>query len=114
MKREISYEEIEKDLAEFRKVLGSMKENREQVVKTMETQIIKTMETNESKIEKALANLIENIESQATELRKQEAELADSHGFTNALLDKIPVPFILVNENGKWEKDTTIHRDSLG
>jgi nitrogen fixation/metabolism regulation signal transduction histidine kinase len=95
MKREISYEEIEKDLADFKKVLESMREGRRQ--------IIKTMEASESKIEKALDNLIENIEFQATELRRREEELADSYKFTNALLDNIPAPFLLVDENGKWK-----------
>jgi PAS domain S-box-containing protein len=55
MKREISYEEIEKDLAELNKALKTVKKK--------------------APVEKALNNIIENVKFQATELRKREEEL---------------------------------------
>jgi PAS domain S-box-containing protein len=93
MKREISYEEIERDVADFKKVIKSMKESRKQ--------IIKTMEVNESKIEKGLSNLIENVEFQATELRKKEEELKRSNEFNRLLIENVPAMVWMADKEGK-------------
>jgi PAS domain S-box-containing protein len=92
MKRKISYEEIEKDLADFKKVLKMMRESRKQ--------IIKTIEGNETKIEKALGNFIENVEFQVTELQKKEEELEKAREFASTLFSNLPLPATLSTPEG--------------
>jgi PAS domain S-box-containing protein len=49
-----------------------------------------------------------------TELRKQEKELEESYAFTNALLDNIPAPFVLTDEEGKWKLVNKAFEDFTG
>jgi PAS domain S-box-containing protein len=82
MKREISYKEIEKDLAELNKALKTIKKKAE--------------------VEKAINNIIENVRFQATELRKKEEELEKEREFSKSILDSAPGIYVLVDKKGRW------------
>jgi PAS domain S-box-containing protein len=81
MKRKISYEEIEKDLAELNKALKTIKKK--------------------AAVEKALSNIIENVKFQATELRKREEELKKSQEYTRSLFYSIPNPTSILDLDGR-------------
>jgi chromosome segregation ATPase len=68
--KKISYEEIEKDLAEFNKVLKSMEESHVQ-------------------LKKGLKSIAENVEFQATELQKREEELNQTLSICGEVVDKV-------------------------
>jgi PAS domain S-box-containing protein len=81
MKREISYEEIEKDLAELNKALKTIKKK--------------------ATVEKALNNIIKNVKFQATKLQKREAELKESNELNRLLVENLPVAIWMGDEEGK-------------
>jgi PAS domain-containing protein len=81
MKRKVSYEEIEKDIADLNRTL-------------------KTVEKKPS-VEKALNNLIKNVKFQARELRKKEEELKKSNEFNQLLIENVPAAIWMADKEGK-------------
>jgi len=79
MKKGISYEEIEEDLAELKRALEKIEKD--------------------DSVDKALNNLIENVKSQAAELQKRTKELEG----LSAIVDNAGIPLVLSDLSGKWE-----------
>jgi nitrogen fixation/metabolism regulation signal transduction histidine kinase len=81
MKREISYGEIEKDLAELNKALKTVKKN--------------------ATVEKALNNLIEDVKSQTNELQKHEEELKNEKAFSEFIIESSQLPIVVTDKDWK-------------
>jgi PAS domain S-box-containing protein len=80
MKREISYEEIEKDIADLNGAL-------------------KTIE-KKAEVEKAINNIIGNVRFQTTELQKREAEIEETKNYLHETLEGLATPIWLLNKEG--------------
>jgi PAS domain S-box-containing protein len=78
LEREISYKEIEKDLADLDKALKTI-----------------------TAVEKSINNIIQNVNFQATKLQKREAELEESNEFNRLLVENLPAAIWMGDEEGK-------------
>jgi PAS domain S-box-containing protein len=94
MKRKISNEEIEKDLAVLREALKTVKKS--------------------TSVEKALNNIIEHVKVQEDEFRKPEEELKQAKFFTNLIIDSSTLPIIITDRNWKWIKVNPAFEDLFG
>ena len=83
MERKNFLKGLEKDLAEIENALKFLKKD--------------------SVAEKAVNKLLENTKAQASELEKRMMELEKSNHFNQTLIEGMPVPFILIDEQGKWK-----------
>jgi PAS domain S-box-containing protein len=92
MKRESSYEEIEKDIADLNGALKTIKKD--------------------ARVEEAINNIIENVRFQAAELRRREEELKKSQDYTTNLVRSTPNPTSVMTSEGK-RVDTNLATERL-
>ena len=91
-----SYDRIEKDLEDFKRVLDSLKKNREQIASTMDE--------NESKIEGVLNDLVEDVKDQLTELREDKRKVIENMKFTESIIENSPGMLAVIDKEDKWIK----------
>jgi PAS domain S-box-containing protein len=94
MKRESSYKEIEKDLVKLNKALKTIKKN--------------------ATLEKAIKNIIENVEFQANELQKKDKEIEQAKTYMENVLEGLAVPLWIYDEKGEVKYVNSIFEQVLG
>jgi PAS domain S-box-containing protein len=82
MKRKVSYEEIEKDIADLNGALKTIRKD--------------------AGVEKAINNIIKNVRFQATELKKKEEELKNTEAYMDAVVNCMSDLLIVVDRDLKW------------
>jgi rsbT co-antagonist protein RsbR len=90
MKRNISYEEIERDIADLNEAMKTVKKD--------------------AKVEKALNNLLENVKFQTNELKKREEEIRR----LGTIVENSGTPAILLDPESRWKYVNPIFEKFFG